>query len=815
MIKNFTLNNLFTKACFTFALGFMAFGLGAQVPNTLRVTAPADVAGDYQFAIAAFGQQPTNAFSGTGVFIDDGVEPITDGCETGASNISGRIAFIDRGSCEFGTKALQAQNAGAAAVVICNNDDTPIFQMVPGTDGDNVSALSGMVSRADCETLRVALTTGEIEATILNLCVPPTYGPEVIWGRNTGEGDFNGGLGDWTVENISMSDVNTWHWDANADATGAFTGYQITSPTACNGAVVMSSDSLDNGNTTVLGSGPCPAPCTAELISPTIDVSSADPEQGFFIQFAQAFREFTSTYQVIVSRNGGVTWPDTFQINDDAPVNSPNIDETVRVPLIGYEGTQSIRFKFRYVGNYYYWIIDDVALTNESFVDMQLNDNFYSVYPSWRVPASQVSEMPFLVDMFNNGNVDAENVEIDINIQDENGTEVHAQTYSIGTVDAFTLNENTVAANGTWTPPAVPGIYTGSYAVRAETSTSFPNNLNTTNDTIFFQMEVTENTFQNVPGLPDGNLVRAMTSGCVCGDDQGVDDDVNNATAQGSVFFVPNGEGHYLESVTFGVLDNQVVASGFIHARLYQWFTDSDGGQGMDLAERALVGTNTIIVDTIVDQLSRENITIPLNPVDGAGNEIPGGQLDLANDAQYMLVLLAEPLSPGMQIDLIAANNTNGFDRNFNHGAVNLAFDSLGIDRNPGSYYVGLETGNIADFEAQPTIFSYGINTLWSVMTIQPGSIVNTEDLNSDIELVTYPNPAGEYINVNYTLENPSEMVIEILDFNGRLVQRDEFKAPTANGTVVLDTHDVPSGAYLLNIRTDEGISTEKIMIQK
>ena len=61
------------------------------------------------------------------VIIDDGVyEPLpSDGCETvlNAAELDGKVALIDRGGCEFGFKGVQAQNAGAVAVIICNFED--------------------------------------------------------------------------------------------------------------------------------------------------------------------------------------------------------------------------------------------------------------------------------------------------------------------------------------------------------------------------------------------------------------------------------------------------------------------------------------------------------------------------------------------------------------------------------------------------------------------------------------------------------------------------------------------------------------------
>ena len=54
---------------------------------------------------------------------------VTDGCETftNPEEITGKIAIIDRGSCTFTSKVLNAQDAGAIAAIIVNNnnDGTP------------------------------------------------------------------------------------------------------------------------------------------------------------------------------------------------------------------------------------------------------------------------------------------------------------------------------------------------------------------------------------------------------------------------------------------------------------------------------------------------------------------------------------------------------------------------------------------------------------------------------------------------------------------------------------------------------------------
>jgi hypothetical protein len=106
-----------------------------DVPNVLsigspevRVTAPASIAGLYQFGTAAFGPQVGQPDVSSAIVpaVDaaNAAGPsTTDGCTafTNASAVAGKIALVERGTCGFAVKARNATNAGAAAVIIYNN----------------------------------------------------------------------------------------------------------------------------------------------------------------------------------------------------------------------------------------------------------------------------------------------------------------------------------------------------------------------------------------------------------------------------------------------------------------------------------------------------------------------------------------------------------------------------------------------------------------------------------------------------------------------------------------------------------------------
>lgn len=102
------------------------------VAGSTRINSPAAIAGFYAAGSASFGSvPPLGGLSGDLVYVNDGViatgppaGTVNDGCETPFANaaaLAGKIALIDRGSCAFELKALNAQLNGAIGVVIANN----------------------------------------------------------------------------------------------------------------------------------------------------------------------------------------------------------------------------------------------------------------------------------------------------------------------------------------------------------------------------------------------------------------------------------------------------------------------------------------------------------------------------------------------------------------------------------------------------------------------------------------------------------------------------------------------------------------------
>jgi len=118
------------------------------------------------FGTASFGAAPSAATLNGAIVpgIDGGGPSIDDGCEpfTNAAAVAGRVALVNRGTCGFAVKALNAQNAGARAVIIANNVAGAGAIGLGGTDPAATVATIG-ISLEDGAAIRAATPGVNVE----------------------------------------------------------------------------------------------------------------------------------------------------------------------------------------------------------------------------------------------------------------------------------------------------------------------------------------------------------------------------------------------------------------------------------------------------------------------------------------------------------------------------------------------------------------------------------------------------------------------------------------------------------------------------
>lgn len=138
--------------------------------SLFTVTRPAGIAANYTFqGPSAWGANLQNTYAaGEMVLVNDGTAADSLGCNAlvNGVNVSGKIAVVYRGSCQFGIKALNAQNAGAIGVILINNV-AGLIDMAIGDNGASVTIPVAMISNTDGAILKAQLDAGQTVRGIL------------------------------------------------------------------------------------------------------------------------------------------------------------------------------------------------------------------------------------------------------------------------------------------------------------------------------------------------------------------------------------------------------------------------------------------------------------------------------------------------------------------------------------------------------------------------------------------------------------------------------------------------------------------------
>jgi subtilisin family serine protease len=135
---------------------------GEFFDDGIEITAPADLAETIVMREASFTpplprdepieEQLVAADDGVGARSGTAAGSIRDACEplVNAAAMDGRVALVERGSCEFEVKIRNAENAGAIAVVVYANSGPPL---VMNGDSGSVGIPAVMIGNADGQAL--------------------------------------------------------------------------------------------------------------------------------------------------------------------------------------------------------------------------------------------------------------------------------------------------------------------------------------------------------------------------------------------------------------------------------------------------------------------------------------------------------------------------------------------------------------------------------------------------------------------------------------------------------------------------------------
>ena len=90
--------------------------------------------------------------------------------------------------------------------------------------------------------------------------------------------------------------------------------------------------------------------------------------------------------------------------------------------------------------------------------------------------------------------------------------------------------------------------------------------------------------------------------------------------------------------------------------------------------------------------------------------------------------------------------------------------------------------------------------------------VVSDIPLRNDAELVVYPNPSSQQINIRYPFTPNANYKISLLSMSGRLVTSGDYQNP--NGQISIDVSGLEYGMYVLRVESDQSAPASTTFIK-
>lgn len=597
--------------------------------------------------------------------------------------------------------------------------------------------------------------------------------------------DFGDGIPDtWENVEVEGNGMPSSVWlHTTVGPTGPTPYDALTSTTADNGWAIFDSDLNNN-----LGS-----PQNAWLISPEID---ATDKEIVWLVFETYYRSFDDRPQIRVGSdlNDLDSW-ETIEVfpgigaTDYAPFN-PDIKS---FDLTEFAAGQTFRFAFQFLsdattnngggsqGWAYAWQIDDVSLTDENplpAIDLAFANDFWGISPSAVTPGSQVVPFGFINDISNNGSGTVESSTVEISIANSSGV-VFTDSHDYG---SLAPNEQFIdyIFDNQFTPDATADAYQGTYTLTPnDGADGVPDN-----NTVTFNFSVSDTLFSK-----DLGATRSVAPAA------------DNNYAYSCVYYVPNGTDMYARFVSFGVSDSQGALEGLsCNIFLYEWDGDVNGDGVVNTAE--MTGGGAIAFNSYEFE-GDEHLEILTLPIDLDAEAIP------LQDGKYYVIAIQYIAQADENMFLLASEE-------FNYFAMNYLTDSLNTNDNtyPIQYASALDVGNSGEYG----ILGFGFDIVPLIrmsVSSNPDLTAVEESILPEGSVAVFPNPVDKVANVEFNLSELSQNVtIDVFDLTGKLVSRTKHQN-VHNQTVNINVANLAAGNYKMRARTDAGIKTVNLSVQR
>lgn len=619
----------------------------------------------------------------------------------------------------------------------------------------------------------------------------------VLWSEDFGSGFTGGTNGTWTTSGVNANFVE---YDTDGPDNLIPNGWgPLPSPTAANGFAIFDFyDRFPDAPGTFAST-----PAEGLLTSPVIDlgVGTTDAQIDLYMQLYNCCHATDKNMTIDISTDGGLTFPNSIVANADFGRNdrhwnlglgyhfrwkiSSYIAADPTNVVIRFNWTSTVADVNAQYDNTYFWMIDDITISDVPAHSLEFSD--FGGAPAQDIifdgggantkhgimALGQATSIGMDANIVNYGTVTQTNVKLNVDIEDDQGTNIMTLTSATGGTIAEndTLDFNTAFTSQTWTPSAA-GAYNIIYSATSDSSgvAGFEVQLDT------FTLNVTANTLHSM----DWNAFSNNIGTNELGDD---------GSALASRLYFPNANvGAPTNHIYLDELDirfsTQSTAGGEVLCEIQDTSIDlTVGFNSAPLFSKTFDVTAAMVGGTGTFDL-RDSVW---NPWKGIYEKF-GRKLD-ANNSYYMVAyLFSNTGASPVQI----AN-----DQTFPQPSMASIMFNVADNR----WYVGYSGGNL-DMNAPWLRARFG--------TTPDANIGLNEDNKIDFDV--YPNPVVEN-EFSVQIAEGGKYTLELVNLSGQLVHTSDINV-NGNEVSKVDVSTLAKGIYVLNIKGDNLLETVKVTVK-
>jgi hypothetical protein len=108
---------------------------------------------------------------------------------------------------------------------------------------------------------------------------------------------------------------------------------------------------------------------------------------------------------------------------------------------------------------------------------------------------------------------------------------------------------------------------------------------------------------------------------------------------------------------------------------------------------------------------------------------------------------------------------------------------------------------------------TYGRGIYYSTKYQKPVGIISNDLPEQMSGVKVYPNPVSQQASLEYTLDSPSEVIIKVIDINGKLMLSKSISQSIGTHQYKLDCSAYPRGMYIVSVQAGKSIETTKFIV--